>query len=411
MAVFRYEGMRAGGGKRVSGVVDADSERDARRLLKQQDLFPTLLEKLDAPKPEPAAKSLRWSFRKRLPPMRERIVFTRQMATLLAAGFPVMEVLAGVEEQIRTGPFREVVATIRNAVSEGQSLSDALAMHGRIFPPMYVSLVRAGERGGAGALEGVFERLAKVMEEERRVRGRLASAMIYPTVMAVVGGLVLVFLLAVVVPKVTAIFSETRQVLPMVTRVLLVVSDFVREWGVVTAVGLLAGGMTFAWWAGTAAGRARVERFLWRVPLLGSFLSQVATMRVCQLLGLLLKSGVPVIASLQVTAEATGFATIRAGILEVARDVERGDSLALALERTGHFQSLAVRMIQAGERAGNLEAMLERAAIMYREEIEHTLERLMQLVEPVIILIMGGVVGYVVVAVLLPILEMNQLIK
>ncbi|MBF0296562.1 MAG: type II secretion system F family protein [Magnetococcales bacterium] len=411
MAVFRYEGMRAGGGKRVSGVVDADSERDARRLLKQQDLFPTLLEKLDAPPPEQVKKGWRWSVRKRLPPMRERIVFTRQMATLLAAGFPVMEVLAGVEEQIRTGPFREVVATIRNAVGEGQALSDALAMHGRIFPPMYVSLVRAGERGGAGALEGVFERLAKVMEEERRVRGRLASAMIYPAVMAVVGGLVLVFLLAVVVPKVTAIFSETRQVLPMVTRALLAVSDFVREWGVVTAVGVLTGGLIFAWWTGTAAGRVRVERFLWRVPLLGGFLSQVATMRVCQLLGLLLKSGVPVIASLQVTAEATGFVTIRAGILEVARDVERGDSLALALERTGHFQSLAVRMIQAGERAGNLEAMLERAALMYREEIEHTLERLMQLVEPVIILIMGGVVGYVVVAVLLPILEMNHLIK
>ncbi|MEO5347614.1 MAG: type II secretion system F family protein [Magnetococcus sp. YQC-9] len=412
MAVFRYEGMRAGGGRKVKGVLDADSERDARRLLKQQEIYPTLLERLEGGEaPQRTAKRWFWKSRAPLPSMRERIVFTRQMATLLAAGFPVMEVLSSVEEQIRTGPFREVVATIRNDVGEGLSLSEALARHERIFPPLYVSLVRAGERGGGGALDIVFERLAQVMEEERRIRGRLISAMIYPSVMAIVGVMILVFLVTVVVPRVTVVFKETQQSLPMVTRSLLAISDYVRDWGVWSGMALLVAIVLFAAWARSAKGRPKVERWWWRLPLLGELLSMVATMRVCQLLGLLLKSGVPVIGSLQVTSDATGFVTVRNGILEVAKAVERGDSLADALERTGHFQGLAIRMIKAGERSGSLEGMLERAARLHREEIEQTLERLMHLVEPVIILIMGSVVGYVVVAVLLPIFEMNQFIK
>lgn len=412
MAVFRYEGMRAGGGRTVKGVLDADTERDARRLLKQQEIYPTLLERLEG-RETTKRSPRRWSFKRRapLPPMREKIVFTRQMASLLAAGFPVMEVLSSVEEQIRTGPFREVVATIRNDVGEGLSLSEALGRHERIFPPLYVSLVRAGERGGGGALDTIFERLAVVMEEERRIRARLISAMIYPAVMAIVGGMILIFMMTVVVPKVTTVFKETQQALPMVTRSLLAISDYLRDWGVWSAVALVIGMLVLAGWARSSKGRARLERFWWRVPLLGELLSSVATMRVCQLLGLLLKSGVPVIGSLQVTADATGFVTVRSGMLEVAKAVERGDSLAEALERTGHFQGLAIRMIKAGERSGSLEAMLERAARLHREEIEQTLERLMHLVEPVIILVMGGVVGYVVVAVLLPIFEMNQFIK
>ncbi|MBF0135328.1 MAG: type II secretion system F family protein [Magnetococcus sp. DMHC-1] len=411
MAVFRYAGMRARGGRKVKGLLDADSERDARRLLKQQEIYPTVLERLASV--VAARKKKRWNpwVRDYQPPMRERIVFTRQMAGLLAAGFPVTEVLSSIENQIRAGRFREVVASMRNAVNEGQSLSEALGQHARIFPPVYVSLVRAGERGGGGVLDRVFERLAIVMEEERRIKSRLSSAMIYPGIMAVVGGVILFFLIAVVVPKVMIVFKESRQVLPMVTRTLLAISQFVREWGVLTAVGFAGVGGILTWWAGSGSNRSKIEYLFWKMPFLGNFLSKLATMRVCQLLGLLLRSGVPMLSSLQVTADATGFTITRTGILDVAHSVERGDSLADAMRRTGCFQDLAIRMIQAGEQSGNLESMLDRAAALYREEIEHTLERLMLLVEPVIILVMGGVVGYVVVAVLLPIFEMNQFVK
>ncbi|MBF0426027.1 MAG: type II secretion system F family protein [Magnetococcales bacterium] len=409
MTVFRYQGMR-GGGKKVKGVVNADSDRDARHLLRQQGIFPTLLER-ETPASAKEHKGWQPLVRRYRPPIRERIVLTRQLATLLAAGFPMIEALATVEQQIHDAPLRTVVAGIRNAVSEGQSLSAALGQHAHIFPPLYLSLVRAGEQGGGGALEGVLARLATVMEEERRLRARLQSAMIYPTVMAVVGGIILIFLVAVVIPKVTVLFRESRQVLPLATRSLLAISDFVREWGVLAAIGGVAAMLLVSWSTRSTPRRLRIERLVWRVPVFAGVLSRLVTLRVCQLLGLLSRSGVPVVTSLQVTADATGFSYARTRLLEAARAVEQGESLATAMEQTGCLQELALRMIRAGEQAGNLESMLDRAAQLYQEEIEQTIERLMHLVEPTIILVMGGVVGYVVVAVLLPIFEMNQLIR
>lgn len=411
MAVFRYEGIQAVDGSRSRGVLDADSERDARRALKQQGIYPTHMERVEGQAVEAASKR-RWTLfsGRNVPPMSERIVFTRQMASLLEAGFPVIDALTGVEEQIRDGgPFREVITEVRNDVSEGQALSDALARFPRIFSPIYSSLVRAGERGGA--LDVVFDRLADVMEEQARMRSRLMSAMIYPVVLAGVGFFILVFLMAVVVPKVVVVFQDSQQALPWVTRSLLAVSGFFQDWGLALVVLLVLAGMLLSWWAGTERGRPRLERLLLATPLLGHFLLRVVTLRVSQLLGLLLSSGVPIITSLKVTADATGFVCIREEVIKVALAVERGDGLAAAMHQTGRFPGLALRMIQAGEQAGNLEAMLDRVARLYREEIERLSERLMSLVEPLIILLMGGVVAYVVVAVLLPIFEMNQLIR
>ena len=415
MAVFRYVGIRAADGRDSKGVLDAESERDARRLLKQRGIYPTRMERVDRLLAEKGKG--RWHFlfkqigsRRYVPPMRERIVFTRQLSSLLEAGFPVVDALKGVEEQIRGGgPFREVITEVRNAVSEGQALSDALEKFPRIFSAIYSSLVRAGER--SGALDVVLERLATVMEEETRIRGRVVSALIYPLVMAVVGLLILIFLMTVVVPRVVVVFQDSQQVLPWVTRSLLAVSDFLKVWGGLLAVIILGGGFFLSWWAKTPAGRPRMERFFLSVPWLGNFLLRVVTLRVSQLLDLLLSSGVPIITSLQVTAEATGFVSIRGDLLRVAQGVERGQSLADAMHQTQRFPGLALRMIQAGEQSGNLEAMLGRVARLYREEIERLSERIMHLVEPIIILLMGTVVAYVVVAVLLPIFEMNQLIR
>ena len=415
MAVFRYVGIRAADGRDSKGVLDAESERDARRLLKQRGIYPTQMVRVDQSATEKGRGI--WQFltkpvmnRRYVPPMRERIVFTRQLASLLEAGFPVIEALRGVEEQIRSGdPLREIITEIRNAVSEGQALSDAFQRFPRIFSPIYTSLVRAGER--SGALEVVLERLATVMEEEARIRGRIGSALIYPVVMAVVGMLILIFLMTVVVPRVVVVFQESQQVLPWVTRSLLAVSGFLKAWGWLLSLSLFVGFFSLSWWSKTTAGRPKMERFLLALPGLGNFLLRVVTLRVSQLLGLLLSSGVPIITSLQVTADATGFVSIRSDLLRVAQGVERGQSLADALHQTKRFPGLALRMIQAGEQSGNLEIMLDRVARLYREEIERLSERIMHLVEPVIILLMGSVVAYVVVAVLLPIFEMNQLIR
>ncbi|MBF0147810.1 MAG: type II secretion system F family protein [Magnetococcales bacterium] len=411
MAVFRYEGIRSKGGNRIQGILDADSERDARRLLKHRDVYPTKLEKLESE--ISSRKTNRWRLfaGDRRPSMRERIVFTRQMASLLAAGFPIIEVLSTVEHQIRMGPFREVIASIRNSVGEGRSLSEALAQYPTVFPPRYISLIRAGEQGGGGALDQVLERLAVVMEEERRIKSRLLSAMIYPSVMTIVGGVVLIFLIGIIIPKVTIVFKDAHQVLPLATRSLLAVSHFLREWGWFAMIGCAVTFVSLAKLAGSTTKRHYLEKLLFKIPLINKLLLKTTTMRLCQSLGLLLGSGVPMLTGLQVTAETMGFNLIRSSVLDVARAVEQGHSLASSMAQTGHFQDLAIRMIHAGEQGGNLEFMLDRITVSYREDIEYTLDRLMQLVEPVIILVMGSVVGYVVVAVLLPIFEMNQFIR
>lgn len=411
MAVFRYAGIRSANGKETKGILDAESERDARRVLRKRSIYPTQIARLEQAREQTGDKRWRWNpwGRGYVPPMREKIVFTRQMATLLDAGFPVVDALQGVEEQIGSDePLRGVVAGIRSGVREGQAFSDALGRFPRIFSEVYVSLVRAGEQGGA--LNVVFERLAQVMEAESRMKGRLVTAMIYPVIMVMVGGLILYFLLAVVVPKVVTVFAESQQVLPAVTRLLLAISSFFQVWGGVTFLLLAVAVALFMAWGRSKRGRPRMERLLLAIPFVGGFWLRVVTLRISQLLSLLLGSGVPIVSSLKITADTTGMVVLRDDMLKVAQAVERGESLADAMHQTGRFPGLAVRMVQAGERAGNLESMLDRVTALYREDVERISERLMHLVEPLVILVMGSVVAFVVVAVLLPIFEMNQMI-
>jgi len=278
-----------------------------------------------------------------------------------------------------------------------------------VFPAYYFNLVRAGESGGA--LETVLEQLSEVMEAQAAMRSKLISAMIYPLIMAVSGFLILVFLMSVVVPRVVQVFQDTQQVLPLITRSLLAISDFFVAWGVLLIIGLMISTLLFSLWAKSEKGRPRFERILFRTPFVGTMMTRIITLRITQTLALLLRSGVQVIESLQITADATGFVTMQEELGKVSRSVAQGGALSAAMEKTNRFPSLALRLIQAGESSGKLEEMLERAAKIYEEEIRRVNERMMSMIEPMIVLLMGGVVAYVVVAVLLPIFEMNTLIR
>jgi general secretion pathway protein F len=229
--------------------------------------------------------------------------------------------------------------------------------------------------------------------------------------MAVSGFLILVFLMSVVVPRVVQVFQDTQQVLPLITRSLLAISDFFVAWGVLLIIGLMISTLLFSLWAKSEKGRPRFERILFRTPFVGTMMTRIITLRITQTLALLLRSGVQVIESLQITADATGFVTMQEELGKVSRSVAQGGALSAAMEKTNRFPSLALRLIQAGESSGKLEEMLERAAKIYEEEIRRVNERMMSMIEPMIVLLMGGVVAYVVVAVLLPIFEMNTLIR
>ncbi|MBT8006486.1 MAG: type II secretion system inner membrane protein GspF [Gammaproteobacteria bacterium] len=410
MAVFRYKGMKPSG-KEVNGLLDAASEREARQQLKNQDIYLTeFREDSLSSAQKSSTKSSVWnlSWGKKTS-AQERIVFTRQLATLLSAGFPLVEALKAVEEQIKTGYLRQVITELRSAVVEGQALSTVMSRFPVVFPAYYFNLVRAGESGGA--LETVLEQLAEVMEAQAAMRSKLISAMIYPLIMAVSGFLILVFLMSVVVPRVVQVFQDTQQVLPLITRSLLAISDFFVAWGVLLIIGLMISTLLFSLWAKSEKGRPRFERILFRTPFVGTMMTRIITLRITQTLALLLRSGVQVIESLQITADATGFVTMQEELGKVSRSVAQGGALSAAMEKTNRFPSLALRLIQAGESSGKLEEMLERAAKIYEEEIRRVNERMMSMIEPMIVLLMGGVVAYVVVAVLLPIFEMNTLIR
>lgn len=410
MAVYHYQGIRKDG-KTVKGVVDAASVREANHRLKSDGIYPTELNESSGASSSQGIfrrGSLHF-FRSRTPSEQEKIVFTRQLGSLVSAGFPVFEALQAVEGQLQQGVLRVMVAEMRSGVSEGGALSDVLSNYPHIFPRYYINLIKAGEN--SGSLDAVLERLGRVMEEQQRLRSKMVSAMIYPAIMSVVGIFILAFLMTVVVPGVVQVFQDSNQALPWMTRSLLWASEFIAAWGWFLGAAVILTTLLLRAWVQTRKGRILFEKLLFSLPLVHQFIQTLATFRVAQTLEMLLRSGVPMIRSIRIAGNVSGFILIEEAMDEVSRQVSKGDALAQAMRETGYFPDLMLRMVDAGETTGSLESMLTRIAGDHNEQIQRTMERVMHMVEPVIVLIMGAVVGYVVIAVLLPIFEMNQLIQ
>ncbi|MBF0604357.1 MAG: type II secretion system F family protein [Nitrospirae bacterium] len=409
MSVFHYQGLSAANGKITRGILDAQSERDARRILREKGVFTTQLYRAHQTVEKHRTINQYWlGFRGRQTvPVREQIIFTRQMATLLNAGFSVVDALTGVEEQIRPEEsMRGVVMKLRSGIREGESLSEVLSHFPGIFNHVYVSLVGAGEQGGA--LGSVLEKLAVVMETQERTKTRMTGIMIYPALLVVVGIAISYFLMTVIVPQVAGVFEDRQQALPWITRVLLLLSHFLREWGLAIVMIVLVTVLFAGTWMQSPRGRRHLEKLVLATPLLGPFMVQVMTMRFSEVAGLLIRGGVPIVKCLRVTSETVGMIVFKERIVRASLSVEQGESLAEALSAMRMLPQLALRMIQTGEKSGNLEMMLERVRLYYQEEVDRTSDRLMQLLEPVVILVMGSVIGVIVVAVLLPIFEMNS---
>ena len=312
-------------------------------------------------------------------------------------------------EQLGDHPLGRVLGRVRDRVNEGMALARALEEHPRVFPEVYVNMVGAGEAGGE--LESVLSRLADMLERRARLGNKVRAAMAYPAFMSLVAAGVVVFLLTFVVPSIAKLFVEMKRTLPWPTVALIAVSDFLRDYlWAVGAAALTIWGL-FRLWAATESGRLLRDRWALKVPLFGPLFLKIAVSRFARTLGTLLASGVTILDALDIVKRVTGNACLARTIEDVKQSVRHGDSIANPLRRSGVFPPIVCHLVASGERGGNVEEGLLKVADIYDNEVESSVVALTSLLEPILILVMGLVVGFIVLAILLPVFEINQAIR
>lgn len=413
MPVYAYKGLNERG-RAVSGIVDADTAKSARIKLRRTGVFPTELKEQDRSDDAggglASLASVNVDFRQyfeRVTPQ-QLALLTRQLSTLVGAGLPLVDCLSALIEQLDNARVKRVFSQVREQVTEGGNLADALKAHPRVFSDLYVSMVRAGE--ASGALDVVLLRLADYTEAYAQLRGKVQSALTYPVLMAIVSAGILFALLTFAVPQITRIFTETGQDLPLVTQVLLAASGFMQVYWWVILLLLAIAGLFLRASVRTPAGRERFDRFMLKVPYSGALLKKVALARFARTLSTLLTSGITLLQALDIVKNVVNNSILMRAIEEARDSIREGHSIAPPLQRSGLFPSMLVHMIAVGERSGELEQMLAKAADAYDNEVEMSVSALTSVMEPVMILFMGGIVLFIVLAILLPIFEMNQLV-
>jgi len=403
MPTFSYSAFRADGSS-VSGVVEADNLQVARQELKKSGLYPRELSEVRY-----AAEGRMKSFFSKGVALQELSLMTRRLSTLLGSSVPVYEAITTLYEQETPGELKEVLGRIRSRLAEGANLARALAEDSAVFSESYVSMVAAGE--ASGALESILDKLADFLEEQEAVRSRIVTSLAYPALMVVVGTAVMLFLLAFVIPKIIVIFEQNKATLPLITILLIKVSTLLRKgWWLLAAAGI---GVVYTYRRLLRQENLRLKRDIWllKIPLVGPLVSKLILSRFSKILGLLLASGVPVIKAMEITGEVVVNRHYRKVLLSVREELAEGGSLSASLRNTELFPPMLVHMVAVGEKGGTLEAMLTKAGSSFEKEFVASVSRFMSLLEPLMVLAMGVVVGTVVVAVLLPIFQLNQLVK
>jgi general secretion pathway protein F len=404
MPAFRYEAASATG-KIERGIVDADSPRQARGLLRERGLTPIDVGPLEASAPGGGSTVVLG------PRLRDAdlSVATRQLASLLSARLPLERALAAVVEQADRAVVRTRFSAVRSEVVGGQTLAQAMAKYPRDFPEVYRALVAAGEQSGDLGL--VMSRLADYVESRTALTQRVTLAFTYPAIVTLVALAVVVALLTYVVPQVVGVFTQTRQQLPLLTVSLIAVSDFIRGWGWLLLIAVAAAVFAWRWSLRSPSVRLAWHGRVLGMPLFGRLVRGVNTARFASTLAILTSSGVPLIRALEAGAQTLGNDALRENVDDAIARVREGAPLSRALAAGGQFPPVMVHMIASGEATGELSEMLERAARTLSMEVERRTLTLTSLLEPLLILVMGGIVLLIVLAVLLPIIEINQLVR
>jgi general secretion pathway protein F len=461
MAVFVYKGLAVASGKTVSGVRDADNPKVLRAQLKREGVM--LTEATEEKRGKKAGRSINLLAFFRRVSVGDVAMLTRQLATLVAAGIPLVESVSALIEQVDKEELKKVLSQVRDRLNEGSSLAKAFEPHGHIFPPLYVNMVAAGE--ASGMLEAVLERLADFMEKQAHLRSKVGGALAYPILMMIMGTGLMTVMMVVVVPKVTNIYSTLDRALPWYTALLIFTSSalssnemlgfitslltlvFTRKalgisakktawvvlaimgWStmalclmVVASKGSFAIGIGLGVVAGlllsrflvflaTPAGEVWKDGTKLKLPLFGPVFRMLAVSRFSRTLATLLKSGVPLLKAMEIVRHVLDNAKLSKVVEDAAGSIREGESIALPLKRSGQFPPIVVHMIAVGEKSGQLETMLENVAKAYDAQVETRVQAMTSLLEPLIIVIMGGGVGFIAFSILMPLIQMNDFVQ
>ena len=405
MGAFEYTAVDSGG-KQHKGVLEGDTARQVRQLLRDRELLP--LEVSEVAREESSGQRRSFSLRRGVSAM-ELALLTRQLATLVRSGMPLEESLLAVGQQTEKPRLKSIMLGVRSRVMEGHTLADGFADFPQAFPEIYRATVAAGEQ--SGHLDTVLERLADYSESRQLLRQKITGALIYPVILTVVAIFIVVLLLVYVMPKVVGVFDNFNQELPLLTRALIGLSDFLQNYGLLVLI--LIGVVAFV------INRLlrkpdilkRYHRNLLRLPIFGRLVRGLNTARLTRTLSILAGSGVPILESMRIAGEVVSNIPMREAVDEAALRVREGASVSKSLGQSKLFPPMSIHLISSGEASGQLEAMLERAASNQEREVDGTIAALLAILQPLLILLMGALVLTIVLSILMPIFELNQLIS
>ena len=407
MAVYRWQGIDKAG-RSQKGVRDADNAKVVRALLRKDGILATSIEEDSVARTRLAREVDFRRFFERVS-SQDLALLTRQLATLLHSGVPLVEALSALIEQVENPRLQAALTQTRDKVNEGTSLADALRAHPKLFEPLYVNMVAAGE--ASGTLDLVLGRLSDHLDAQAQLKSKVMGALFYPAFMAIFSIAVITLMMVVVVPKVAAIFADFNQTLPWNTRLLIFVSDsFVNYWWLIIAVVVLLV-YGFRRWLKTEKGRATWDLRILRVPVVGKLQIMIAIARFSRTLATLLASGVSLLTALDIARNVLGNTELMRVVEDARASIREGESIAAPLKRSGRFPPIVIHMIAIGERSGELEAMLTHVATAYDNQVTVRLQTLTSLMEPVMIVVMGGFVGGMAMSILMPLMQINEFVQ
>jgi len=403
LGAFEYTALDVAGKER-RGILEGDTPRHIRQLLREQQLLPVTVAEVAQ---REARRQSSFSLMRRVSPA-DLSLFTRQLATLVRAGLPLEEALLAVSQQTEKPRVQSIVLGVRARVMEGHTLADGFTDFPRVFPEIYRATVAAGEQ--AGHLDMVLERLADYTESREQIRQKILAAMLYPIVLTVMCFAIVSLLLVWVVPKVVAVFESSKAKLPLITRMLIATSAFLHAYGIYLLIAAILAFIVFRRWQRDPAARRRFHRLQLRMPLMGKLVRGFNTARFTRTFSILSASSVPVLEALRIAGEVVTNLPMRDAVADAAARVREGAPIGRSLAVKRMFPPMTIHLISSGESSGQLENMLERAAMSQERELDGLLSAMVGLLGPVLIIVMGMFVMGIVFAMLLPIIQMNQLI-